>query len=136
MINLKFKTWCMILPHIIQMSHWCHTMVDGTKFWINCLWLAILSNLNRSQLIQNLTPSTIKWHQCGTRIVELWFVYPSIRTRLFIFHFVLSLFYVRKKKSDGWFQNSWNLRICSSGSGEHDTKKTNFGRSGIARLGQ
>ena len=23
----------------IRMSHWCHTMVDGAKFWITCKWL-------------------------------------------------------------------------------------------------
>ena len=46
------------------MSHWRHTMVDGTKFWISYQWLAFLSIFSRWQLIQNLAPSTIVWHQC------------------------------------------------------------------------
>ena len=46
------------------MSHWRHTMVDGTKFWISYQWLAYLSSFSHWQVIQNSTPSTIVWRQC------------------------------------------------------------------------
>ena len=52
----------------IRMSHWCHTMVDGAKFWISCQWLAFLSIFSRWQLIQNSAPSTIMWRQCDIQI--------------------------------------------------------------------
>ena len=48
----------------IWMSHLRHTMVDGSKFWISYQRLAFLSSFSRWQLIQNLAPSTIVWHQC------------------------------------------------------------------------
>ena len=44
---------------------WCHTIVDGAKFWISCKRPAFLSPL---QLIQNSVPSTIVWRQCDIRI--------------------------------------------------------------------
>ena len=50
------------------MSHWCHKMIDGAKFWISCWQLAFLSILSRQQLIQDLVPSTILWCQCDIRI--------------------------------------------------------------------
>ena len=50
------------------MSHWRHTMVDGTKFWISYQQLPFLSSFGRWQLIQNLAPSTIVWHQCDIRM--------------------------------------------------------------------
>ena len=49
-------------------SHWCHTMVDCAKFWINYQQLAFLSSYSRWQLIQNLVPSTIMRCQCDIRI--------------------------------------------------------------------
>ena len=52
----------------IRMSHWCHTMVDGAKFWISCQRLRVLRIASRWQLIQNLAPSTIVWRQCDSRI--------------------------------------------------------------------
>ena len=52
----------------IQMSHWRHTMVDGTKFWISYQWPAFLSIPSCRQLIQNSAPSTILWRQCDFRI--------------------------------------------------------------------
>ena len=50
-------------------SHWCHTMVDCAKFWINYQQLAFLSSYSRWQLIQNLVPSTIMRCQCDIPIV-------------------------------------------------------------------
>ena len=42
-------------------------MVDGTKFWISCQWVAFLISFSRWQLIQNLAPSAIVWCQCDIR---------------------------------------------------------------------
>ena len=47
-------------PASISMSHWRHRMLDGTKFWISCQWLAFLSIL-----IQNLASSNIEWRLCN-----------------------------------------------------------------------
>ena len=55
-----FHSSCQLgLTVIIWMSHWRHTMVDGTRFWISCQWLAFLIILSRWQLIQNLAPSCV-----------------------------------------------------------------------------
>ena len=53
---------------MIQMSHWHHTMVDGVVFRISCKQPAFLSSSSHLQVIQNLAPSTIVWHQCDIRI--------------------------------------------------------------------
>ena len=53
----------------IQMSHWCHTMVDGTKLWITCKWLKLQRKAGHLQLIRNTVPSTIVWRQCDIRII-------------------------------------------------------------------
>ena len=45
------------------MSHWHHTMVDGSRFWIGCQWLALPRSFSQWQLIKNLAPSTIMWYQ-------------------------------------------------------------------------
>ena len=37
----------------IWMSHWCHTMIYGAKFWISCQRLKILRKGSHWQLIQN-----------------------------------------------------------------------------------
>ena len=52
------------------MSYWCHTMVDGFKFWISQQRLAFLSSFSRWQLIQNLAPFTIVRRQCDIRITN------------------------------------------------------------------
>ena len=52
------------------MSHWCHTMVNGAKFWISYQQLAFLSGFSCWQLIINLAPSTIVWRQCDIQIVN------------------------------------------------------------------
>ena len=50
------------------MSHWHHTMVDGSEFWIGYQRLAFLSGFSRWQLIQKSATSTIVWCQCDIRI--------------------------------------------------------------------
>ena len=46
------------------MSHWRHMTVDGAEFWISCKQPAFLSSFSHLQVIHNLVPSTIVWHQC------------------------------------------------------------------------
>ena len=53
---------------MIRKSQWCHTMVDGAVFWISCKQPAFLSGFSHLQVIQNLVPSIIVWHQCDTQI--------------------------------------------------------------------
>ena len=53
----------------IQMLHWRHTMVDGTKFLISYQRLAFLSSFSSWQLIQNLAPSIIVWCQCEIQLI-------------------------------------------------------------------
>ena len=62
------------LSFCIRMSHWRHTMVDGTEFWITCKRLKLLRKADRLQLIQNSVPSTIVWRQFDIRISwwKLW----------------------------------------------------------------
>ena len=64
----------------IPMSHWRHTMVDGTKFWISYQWLAFLSVFCRWHLIQNSAPSTIMCCQCDIWIRKILPVRLSIFT--------------------------------------------------------
>ena len=47
-------------------------MVDGAKFWISYQRPAFLSISSHWQLIQNLAPFTIMWHQCDIRIRKTW----------------------------------------------------------------
>ena len=73
----------------IRMSHWCHTMVDGAKFWITCKrlnyweklvaynWFKIQRHLKgllwagatHQPTKASLASSTIMWRQCDIRIV-------------------------------------------------------------------
>ena len=62
----KMKT--IFLTPDIRMSHWHHTMVDGAEFWISCQRPNLLRKPSHWQLIQNLAPSTIVWHQCDIRM--------------------------------------------------------------------
>ena len=72
---------------------WCHTIVDGAKFWISCKRPAFLSPL---QLIQNSVPSTIVWRQCDIRIrrnlIILGVLKKQLRNLLPLLH-VVSLVY-------------------------------------------
>ena len=70
-----FRVYYSLVKNIIQMSHRCHTMVDGTEFWISCQWLASLSILSRWQLFQNSVLSTIVWRQCA-----IWINNPNCLT--------------------------------------------------------
>ena len=55
----------------IWMSHWCHTMLDGNKFWIVCKQLKLLRKAGCLLLIQNSMPSTIMLRQC-----DIWIRVP------------------------------------------------------------
>ena len=57
--------------YAIQMSHWCHTMVDNTEFWISCKGPAFLRDFSHLQLQQNSAPSVTWWRQCYIRIEVL-----------------------------------------------------------------
>ena len=46
-------------------------MVDAAELLINCKQPAFLSSFSRLQVIQNLAPSTIVWHQCDIRMFLL-----------------------------------------------------------------
>ena len=62
----------------IRMSQWCHTIIDGAKFWIFCQQLRILRKAIHWQLIQNLEPSTIVWCQCNIWIDKNWMkIFPK-----------------------------------------------------------
>ena len=64
-LKVHFQVWNNIS---IRMSHWRHTMVNGTEFWITCKRLKLLRKAGRLQLIQNSAPSTIVWRQCDIRM--------------------------------------------------------------------
>ena len=66
---------------IIWMSHWRHTMLDGTEFWISCYWLASRSKCSHRQLIQNSAPSTIVWCQCDIQI-DVWLVWGMLECQI------------------------------------------------------
>ena len=67
----------------IRMSHWCHTMVDGAKFWITCKWLELLRKAGCLQLIRNTTPSTIVWCQCDIWIIARLAYLPANGSSMF-----------------------------------------------------
>ena len=72
--NMGITEWCLErisnLSLGIQMSHWCHTMLDGTKFWISCKQPARRSSSSHLQMIPNLVPSTIVWYQFDMGILR------------------------------------------------------------------
>ena len=69
--RFHFKVEGYTLCMCIRMSQWCHTMVDGAKFWISCKWTAFLSSFSPLQVIQNLVPSIIVRGQCAIWIAKL-----------------------------------------------------------------
>ena len=53
----------------IWISHCCHRMVDGAKFWISSQQSPFFSSFGHWKLNQNLAPSTFVWHQCHILMV-------------------------------------------------------------------
>ena len=68
-LQIKFlkALWIIRLFWIIRMSHWRHTMVDGSKFWISYQRPRLLRKASRWQLIQNLAPSTLSMWNPNTK---------------------------------------------------------------------
>ena len=80
----------------IQMSYWCHRMVDGTKFWISYQRLSFLSNFSCWQLIQNLVPSTIIWrHESKTKLLAKLVKSQILKARQYL-NILMSLDVTRK----------------------------------------
>ena len=89
--DIKFFEWYywslhsrknLILYPFIQMSHWRHTMVDGTKFWINCKRLKLLRKAGHLQLIQNSAPYTIVRCQCDIGMLQERYAIARNETKL------------------------------------------------------
>jgi hypothetical protein len=85
----------------ILMSHWRHTMVDGS-FWISYYWLRLFRKASCLQLIQNLAPSTTVWEQ------------HDIQIDIKILHAFFSLGILEKPSLDNFdslFSNSENVEV-------------------------
>ena len=110
----------------IGMSHWLHTMVDGTKFYISCKWLRSLRKGSHWKLIQNSAPFTIVWCQCDIWIDKMYItylLYYTLHPVVYLSHELISTdpaspgkmlrVNIWFKKTDSRHNNNILLRIVS-----------------------